>query len=74
MPSLARITTSPDLTFDALVDGEPGAPLVLLLHGFAESMNCWLDSSGYCVLSSDERVPKVKPELWLTAICGGRPR
>ena len=35
---LTRITTSPALTFDALVAGEDGAPLVLLLHGFAESM------------------------------------
>src|SRR5262249_5655785 len=41
MPSLARIPTSCDLTFDALVAGEDGAPLVLLLHGFAESMHCW---------------------------------
>jgi pimeloyl-ACP methyl ester carboxylesterase len=38
---LEKITISPDLTFDALVAGEPGAPLVLLLHGFAESMHCW---------------------------------
>jgi pimeloyl-ACP methyl ester carboxylesterase len=36
-----KITIAPHLTFDALVDGEAGAPLVLLLHGFAESMNCW---------------------------------
>ena len=41
MPSLTTITTAPDLTFDALVAGEAGAPLVLLLHGFAESMQCW---------------------------------
>ena len=33
MLSLTEITTSPALTFDALVAGEPGAPLVLLLHG-----------------------------------------
>jgi pimeloyl-ACP methyl ester carboxylesterase len=41
MASLTRITTSPALTFDALVAGGEGAPLVLLLHGFAESMHCW---------------------------------
>jgi pimeloyl-ACP methyl ester carboxylesterase len=41
MPHLEKITTAPHLTFDALVTGQPGAPLVLLLHGFAESMNCW---------------------------------
>jgi pimeloyl-ACP methyl ester carboxylesterase len=41
MPHLEKITTAAHLTFDALVTGQPGAPLVLLLHGFAESMNCW---------------------------------
>ena len=41
MPHLAQITIAPGLTFDALVAGEAGAPLVLLLHGFAESMHCW---------------------------------
>src|SRR3954447_25376597 len=41
MPGLEKIIISPDLTFDALTAGERGAPLVLLLHGFAESMNCW---------------------------------
>jgi pimeloyl-ACP methyl ester carboxylesterase len=41
MPHLEKIATAPHLTFDALVTGQPGAPLVLLLHGFAESMHCW---------------------------------
>ena len=41
MPNIEKITTVPGLTFDALVAGERGSPLVLLLHGFAESMNCW---------------------------------
>jgi pimeloyl-ACP methyl ester carboxylesterase len=41
MPSLEKITLPSGLTFDALCAGEPGAPLVLLLHGFAESMHCW---------------------------------
>src|SRR5437868_13817147 len=41
MPALEKVTIAPHLTFDALVAGEAGAPLVLLLHGFAESMHCW---------------------------------
>jgi pimeloyl-ACP methyl ester carboxylesterase len=41
MSGLEKITIAPALTFDALVAGEPGTPLVLLLHGFAESMHCW---------------------------------
>src|SRR4029077_11054754 len=41
MPRIETITIPPHLSFDALVAGEAGAPLVLLLHGFAESMNCW---------------------------------
>src|SRR3984957_6351650 len=41
MTPLEKITISPALTFDALAAGNPGAPLVLLLHGFAESMHCW---------------------------------
>jgi pimeloyl-ACP methyl ester carboxylesterase len=39
MADLHRINTGPGLTFDAWVDGPPGAPLVLLLHGFAESFD-----------------------------------
>src|SRR5665213_886638 len=41
MSQLEKVTIAPGLTFDALVAGEAGAPLVLLLHGFAESMHCW---------------------------------
>ena len=41
MPVAQQITIAPNLTFDAITAGEPGAPLVLLLHGFAESMHCW---------------------------------
>ena len=41
MTSLEQITIAPHLTFDALAAGAPGAPLVLLLHGFAELMHCW---------------------------------
>ena len=41
MAQLEQITIAPGLTFDALTGGEAGAPPVLLLHGFAESMHCW---------------------------------
>jgi len=61
MPSLEQITIGPHLTFDALVAREPGAPLVLLLHGFAESMNCWraqataLGEMGYRAVAPSQR-------------------
>ena len=38
---LSKITTGPGLVFDVLTDGPDGAPLVLLLHGFAESFHTW---------------------------------
>ena len=61
MPHLEKITTSPALTFDALAAGAPGAPLVLLLHGFAESMHCWraqvaaLADAGYRAVAPGQR-------------------
>jgi pimeloyl-ACP methyl ester carboxylesterase len=61
MPRVEQITTAPNFTFDALVAGEPGAPLVLLLHGFAESMHCWraqvtaLSDAGYCAIAPSQR-------------------
>ena len=48
-PISKKSRIAPGLTFDALVAGEAGAPLVLLLHGFAELMHCWgaqLDGAG----------------------------
>src|SRR5258708_12637158 len=70
MPSLQQITTAPHLTFDALVAGEVGAPLVLLLHGFAESMNCWraqltaLSDMGYRAIAPSQRgySPTARPD------------
>ena len=70
MPSLTSITTASDLTFDALVAGEAGAPLVLLLHGFAESMHCWrpqlaaLGDMGYRALAPSQRgySPLARPD------------
>jgi pimeloyl-ACP methyl ester carboxylesterase len=61
MAALTQITISPALTFDALVAGEPGAPLIVLLHGFAESMNCWraqvtaLSDMGYRAVAPSQR-------------------
>ena len=70
MPSLIRIPISPDLTFDALVAGEDGAPLVLLLHGFAESMHCWCGQltafagMGYRAIAPSQRgySPSARPD------------
>jgi pimeloyl-ACP methyl ester carboxylesterase len=61
MTQLEKLTIAPDLTFDALVAGEPGAPLVLLLHGFAESLHCWraqlvaLAAAGYRAVAPSQR-------------------
>jgi len=41
MAKLHKIETAPGLAFDVLIDGPEGAPLVLLLHGFAESFHTW---------------------------------
>src|SRR5881628_567760 len=75
MPALEKITISPGLTFDALVSGEPGAPLVLLLHGFAESMHCWraqvaaLAAAGYRAIAPSQRgyAPGARPDTTNTA-------
>jgi pimeloyl-ACP methyl ester carboxylesterase len=70
MTALTKITISPDLAFDALVAGEVGAPLVLLLHGFAESMKCWraqvtaLADMGYYAVAPSQRgySPTARPD------------
>jgi pimeloyl-ACP methyl ester carboxylesterase len=70
MASLGKITISPALTFDALAAGAPGAPLVLLLHGFAESMHCWraqveaLARAGYRAIAPSQRgySPGARPD------------
>src|SRR5450432_3620445 len=75
MPTLSQITTSPNLAFDALAAGEPGAPLVLLLHGFAESMHCWraqiaaLATAGYRAIAPSQRgySPGARPDTGDTA-------
>src|SRR5450432_477740 len=75
MPSISQIRISPTLTFDALTAGEPGAPLVLLLHGFAESMHCWraqvaaLAAAGYRAVAPSQRgySPGARPNTGDTA-------
>jgi pimeloyl-ACP methyl ester carboxylesterase len=70
MPALERIAIAPQLTFDALAAGERGAPLVLLLHGFAESMHCWraqvasLGDMGYRAIAPSQRgySPGARPD------------
>src|SRR6266702_250812 len=70
MPALEQITIAPQLTFDALAAGESGAPLVLLLHGFAESMHCWraqvacLGDMGYRAIAPSQRgySPGARPD------------
>jgi pimeloyl-ACP methyl ester carboxylesterase len=70
MPAIEQITTAPHLTFDAIAAGAPGAPLVLLLHGFAESMHCWraqvtaLGDMGYRAIAPSQRgySPGARPD------------
>src|SRR5262245_58603709 len=66
----AQITIAPQLTFDALVAGAADAPLVLLLHGFAESMHCWsaqataLADMGFRAIAPSQRgySPRARPD------------
>jgi pimeloyl-ACP methyl ester carboxylesterase len=70
MPHLSQITISPGFTFDVLTTGDPTAPLVLLLHGFAESMQCWraqvaaLGAAGYRAVAPSQRgySPGARPD------------
>lgn len=70
MAELQKIKTAPDLTFDAWVDGPADAPLVLLLHGFAESFHMWraqlpaLAAAGYRAVAPSQRgySPGARPD------------
>ena len=70
MPAIEQITIAPHLTFDAIAAGAPGAPLVLLLHGFAESMHCWraqvtaLGDMGFRAIAPSQRgySPGARPD------------
>jgi pimeloyl-ACP methyl ester carboxylesterase len=61
MAELLAIETEPGLIFDVLADGAADAPLVLLLHGFAESFHMWraqlpvLAAAGYRALAPSQR-------------------
>src|SRR6201986_5066337 len=71
MATLEKITIAPGLTFDTLTAGERGAPLVLLLHGFAESVRCWdaqiaeLADNKYRAIAPSQRgySPGARPNL-----------
>src|SRR5213080_4039616 len=75
MIKLEQITIAPNLTFDTLAAGAPGAPLILLLHGFAESMHCWraqvaaLAAAGYRAVAPNQRgySPGARPDTSDTA-------
>src|SRR5476649_2777825 len=75
MTKLSQITTAPSLTFDALAAGATAAPLVLLLHGFAESMHTWraqvaaLAAAGYRAVAPSQRgySPGARPDVGDTA-------
>jgi pimeloyl-ACP methyl ester carboxylesterase len=59
--TLGTIATAPGLEFDVIVDGPEHAPLVLLLHGFAESFHTWdaqivaLAQAGYRAVAPSQR-------------------
>lgn len=61
MTELRKIETGQSLVFDALVGGAVDAPLVLLLHGFAESLHTWrstvpaLATAGYRAIAPSQR-------------------
>lgn len=65
-----RIETSPGFVFDALVAGPAHGPLVLLLHGFAESFHTWraqlaaLAAAGYRAVAPSQRgySPGARPD------------
>jgi pimeloyl-ACP methyl ester carboxylesterase len=59
--TIEKISVGPGLAFDVLVDGPENAPLVLLLHGFAESFHTWdaqmaaLARAGYRAVAPSQR-------------------
>ena len=70
MAQLIQVATAPELVFDALVDGDERAPLVLFLHGFAESFHTFdsqiamLSAAGYRAVAPSQRgySPGARPE------------
>ena len=61
MAELRKTETAPGLIFDVLVGGAADAPLVLLLHGFSESLHMWraqvpaLAAAGYRAVAPSQR-------------------
>jgi pimeloyl-ACP methyl ester carboxylesterase len=61
MAELLEIETAPGLIFDVMADGPASGPLVLLLHGFAESFHMWraqlpaLAAAGYRAVAPSQR-------------------
>jgi pimeloyl-ACP methyl ester carboxylesterase len=70
MAELVKIEGGPGLIFETLVDGPTGAPLVVLLHGFAESFHMWrsqilaLAAAGYRAVAPSQRgySPGARPD------------
>ena len=70
MAELQKIEIGPRLTFDVMADGARDAPLVLLLHGFAESFHMWraqipaLAAAGYRAVAPGQRgySPGARPD------------
>ena len=70
MAALRTIATGPGLTFDVSDGGGADAPLVLLLHGFAESFHTWqaqveaLAAAGYRAIAPSQRgySPGARPD------------
>ncbi len=70
MAALLKVPTGAGLVFDVLADGPEGAPLVLLLHGFAESFHTWdaqiaaLAGAGYRAVAPSQRgySPGARPD------------
>jgi pimeloyl-ACP methyl ester carboxylesterase len=61
MAEQRKIETGPGLAFDVLTDGPADGPLVLLLHGFAESFHMWraqlpaLAAAGFRAVAPSQR-------------------
>ena len=70
MAELRQIKTAPGFVFDVLSDGSEDAPLVLFLHGFAESFHMWrsqlsaLAAAGYRAIAPSQRgySPGARPD------------
>jgi pimeloyl-ACP methyl ester carboxylesterase len=70
MAEMRRIETGPGLAFDVMVEGPADAPLVLLLHGFAQSFHAWraqlpaLAAAGYRAVAPSQRgySPGARPD------------